>query len=206
EADADDAQWEVAYGEEDFDVDNAEGETVTVNDNPETTLEDLDVDTTYDVYVRAVCSEDDESEWIGPLTFTAECSMPDTLISKTYSPESATGDCDADYIVLEGAVSEAIYQENFDGGGNLSLFDWTENSDGTDFWDVSDSNDAEGENSGELDFSGGSFSELTATVESPSIDISDESSLSLSWKQFIKVYNSDVYPMSVFMETSVDDG
>lgn len=206
EAGDSETEWEVAYGEEGFDIDNEEGELVTVNDDPETTLENLDTDTTYDVYVRAVCAEDNESEWIGPLTFTAECSMPETLINKTYSPESATGDCDADYIILESAVSEIVYQENFDGGGSLSNFDWTENSDGSDNWKVTSSNDAEGENAGELDFSGNSMSELTATVESPSIDISDESNLSLSWKQFIKVYNSDVYPMSVFMETSVDEG
>src|SRR5690606_6110093 len=43
---------------------------IEVDTNPEVTITGLDADTQYDVYVKAVCDEDFESEWIGPETFT----------------------------------------------------------------------------------------------------------------------------------------
>src|SRR5690625_5096428 len=65
-------QWEVLYGEESFDPENEEGIIVDVDNTPETTISNLEAETSYDVYVRSVCQEDVFSDWTGPETFTTE--------------------------------------------------------------------------------------------------------------------------------------
>lgn len=62
-------QWEVAYGTPGFDPE-IEGETITVNNTPQATLEDLEPQTNYIVYVRAVCEDDGYSDWSGSVSFT----------------------------------------------------------------------------------------------------------------------------------------
>src|SRR5690606_24296243 len=57
-------QWEVLYGPAGFNIET-EGTSVTVNDIAEVVLEELDANTEYHVYVRAVCGEDFTSEWEG---------------------------------------------------------------------------------------------------------------------------------------------
>ena len=42
----------------------------TVNNDPELDLTDLNPETPYDVYVRAICGQSDNSDLVGPLTFT----------------------------------------------------------------------------------------------------------------------------------------
>src|SRR5699024_10706643 len=78
-AGADEDQWEVLYGETGFDTDS-EGESVLV-EATSYTIEELDPETEYDVYVRSVCGEN-YSDWTGPETFTTaeepveECEAP----------------------------------------------------------------------------------------------------------------------------------
>src|SRR5690606_19272606 len=55
---------------------NTEGTTETVNDDPEFTLDGLTAETDYEVYVRAVCGADDESDWVGPESFTTLVACP----------------------------------------------------------------------------------------------------------------------------------
>lgn len=71
--------WEVKYGAEGFDPETA-GTLVTAGQNPYT-LPDLNETTTYDVYVRSICSGDTYSGWAGPVTFTTvkDCTPPVTL-------------------------------------------------------------------------------------------------------------------------------
>src|SRR5699024_4434582 len=61
-------QWEVAYGNAGFDPET-EGNVLTVS-VPEATLENLDPETDYIVYVRALCGEDSRSSWAGSGSFT----------------------------------------------------------------------------------------------------------------------------------------
>src|SRR5699024_5719721 len=76
--------WEVVYGPEGFDVDGDEGTSIIVDEAPFVELEDLDADTAYDVYVRTICDEDENSDWTGPANFTTDqaeepiedCEMP----------------------------------------------------------------------------------------------------------------------------------
>ncbi len=67
-------QWEVVYGEAGFDM-TTTGDTLSVQTTPELSLTGLTQNTSYDVYVRAICSETDQSTWEGPLTFTTACGI-----------------------------------------------------------------------------------------------------------------------------------
>ncbi|MFL9839275.1 LamG-like jellyroll fold domain-containing protein, partial [Flavobacterium sp. ST-75] len=75
-------QWEVLYGPAGFNIET-EGTSVTVNDVAEVTLEELDANTEYHVYVRAVCGEDFSSEWEGQQAFVtleeAVCAVPSAI-------------------------------------------------------------------------------------------------------------------------------
>ena len=63
-------QWEVLYGEVGFDPET-EGTTVSDDDGVlGVTLSDLDMDTTYEVYVKSICGEGSSSIWTGPVSFS----------------------------------------------------------------------------------------------------------------------------------------
>ncbi|MBR3939539.1 MAG: T9SS type A sorting domain-containing protein, partial [Bacteroidales bacterium] len=61
-------KWELTYGMQGVDEDH--GTKVTVTDNPTYTIEGLDYETSYDVYVRAVCADGVYSSWSQKLNFT----------------------------------------------------------------------------------------------------------------------------------------
>ena len=61
-------KWELTYGMQG--VDEEHGTKVTVTVNPTFTIEGLDYDTPYDVYVRAVCGDGIYSAWSQKLSFT----------------------------------------------------------------------------------------------------------------------------------------
>lgn len=67
------SEWKVIYGPQGFDPET-EGETVTVSE-PLANLTDLDVDTTYDVYVQTLC-DDENSMVMGPHSFTTNVTPP----------------------------------------------------------------------------------------------------------------------------------
>ena len=67
--------WEIEYGVSGFTL--GTGTTITTTTNP-FTLTGLTSSTTYDVYIRALCSVSEQSNWAGPISFTtlqnvAEC-------------------------------------------------------------------------------------------------------------------------------------
>lgn len=68
-------EWEVNYGLYGFNPDTEGIATIMVND-PEVQLSDLEPETFYDVYVRSVCSETENSEWNGPKTFKTKIEPP----------------------------------------------------------------------------------------------------------------------------------
>lgn len=61
-------QWEVSVGQTGFDPDS--NSPILVNENPNYLITDLEPDTVYDVYVRAIC-EYSSSEWSDFETFTS---------------------------------------------------------------------------------------------------------------------------------------
>lgn len=69
------SQWEIVFGAPGFDPEN-EGTTVTINnDTPEGWIENLSPGTTYEVYVRTICSDEDQSALSYSTTFISECDV-----------------------------------------------------------------------------------------------------------------------------------
>lgn len=71
---ADESSWEVVYGEPGFDPEDEDN--ISATDQNYISLTDLESETSYEIYVRAVCSEDDKSEWTGPVAFTTLAEPP----------------------------------------------------------------------------------------------------------------------------------
>ena len=67
--------WEVSVAPNGTGVPTGDGTAVT---SATYTPNDLNHSTQYEVYVRAVCAEDDKSNWVGPLAFTTT-QIPQTL-------------------------------------------------------------------------------------------------------------------------------
>lgn len=70
----DEEEWEIAYGLPGFDPED-EGEIETAQNTPEKTITGLTQNASYEVYVRSICSDSDQSSWEGPLTFTTSCGI-----------------------------------------------------------------------------------------------------------------------------------
>ncbi len=86
----DETNWVVKYGLQNFDP-STSGDTIEVTGNPLTSLSNLDSATTYDVYIKALCTTDDQSSWSGPLTFTTDqlqCLAPDNILIENITHNS----------------------------------------------------------------------------------------------------------------------
>src|SRR5690625_962385 len=70
---SDETQWDVVYGVSGFVQNNGDSETLTVNTQPEVTIDGLNPGTMYDVYVKTICSENDESSASPILSFITQC-------------------------------------------------------------------------------------------------------------------------------------
>src|SRR5699024_2423068 len=97
DSDPSNISWVVIYGHEGFDPES-EGESVSVEGDPVVTLTELDNDTAYDVYVKSLCSEDEESPLVGPWTFTTNITPPEN----TYL-------CDAIALAINAGCSGGPY-------------------------------------------------------------------------------------------------
>src|SRR5699024_6387527 len=87
----DETHWMVYYGEEGFDPET-EGESIEVTDEPTVNLTDLEDETTYQVYVKTICGDDEESILIGPISFTTNITPPEnTRICDAIALDPNTG-------------------------------------------------------------------------------------------------------------------
>src|SRR5699024_6637389 len=86
-ANGDESEWEVVYGEPGFDPETEEIEAIITN-NTSTTLTDLEPETDYEVYVRAICGVNNTSDWANSEIFTTDEMSVDylTFESFTYYP------------------------------------------------------------------------------------------------------------------------
>ncbi len=64
-------QWQVAYGPQGFNLDS-EGTVVNTNQN-RVVVTSVATDSYYDAYVRAKCSDNTFTEWVGPITLRTKC-------------------------------------------------------------------------------------------------------------------------------------
>ena len=85
-------EWVVEYGLHGFA--HGTGTVENVFSDPSITLTNLNVATTYDVYVKAICGSSDSSLWVGPLSFVTNCDvitvLPYTENFDGYSASSST--------------------------------------------------------------------------------------------------------------------
>ena len=63
-------KWQISYGEQGVDEEN--GTIILVENNPTFTIEGLEEETTYDVYVRNICGDNIYSAWSQKLQFTTQ--------------------------------------------------------------------------------------------------------------------------------------
>src|SRR5690554_1835111 len=84
------SSWEVIYGPEGFDPES-EGEQLVVEEQ-QVVLNDLLPETTYQAYVRTLCSEELTSEWSTPVTFSTLvfCRVPRPLSVSAITTSSAS--------------------------------------------------------------------------------------------------------------------
>ncbi len=83
-------EWEVLWGPSGFDPATA-GTSVPVNDDPETTLNGLDDSSDFDVYVRSICGVNDQSAWVGPVSFSTLCTSIVAPISEDFESGTVGG-------------------------------------------------------------------------------------------------------------------
>ncbi|HOM35519.1 MAG TPA: fibronectin type III domain-containing protein [Bacteroidales bacterium] len=83
----DETEWDVVYGLQGFIY--GEGTQINVNTNP-FTISGLNVETAYDIYVRANCGVNGTSTWVGPFTYsTTELCPPVSNVQTLSSTPSS---------------------------------------------------------------------------------------------------------------------
>jgi subtilisin family serine protease len=64
--------WDLEYGLSGFEP--GSGTSIHITENQYTELSGLEQNTSYDVYVRSACDDENQSSWAGPASFTTLCS------------------------------------------------------------------------------------------------------------------------------------
>ena len=87
------AEWQVIVQQQGTGVptDTDTGDQTT--NNTAYPAENLLPNTTYEYYVRAYCNDTDQSEWVGPYTFTTLCEAFTTPFLETFEPSSESEEC-----------------------------------------------------------------------------------------------------------------
>jgi gliding motility-associated-like protein len=78
-------EWEVVIQDLDSGLPTEPG--VLTSNNFPFIVENLDSGNRYEFYVRAVCAPDDQSQWVGPVSFTTLCSSYDTPFFESFNDE-----------------------------------------------------------------------------------------------------------------------
>lgn len=93
---ASEVEWKVKFGPHGFNPET-QGDLILVSGTPNTSIQNLDGGISYDVYIKAICSTQDESEMAGPFTFKTLCT-PASLpffegFEENYSNDTRLGNC-----------------------------------------------------------------------------------------------------------------
>lgn len=107
-------EWEILYGEAGFDP-LVDGTSVTDNDGTlGETLSGLTLGTTYDVYVRAMCSATDMSDWTAVTTFSTACDIINTAYTEDFESSGTTPACWS--VINQGGANGWSLETNPTGG------------------------------------------------------------------------------------------
>lgn len=78
-------QWQLAIQDEGSGIPTGDG--ILVSDNLPYIATDLSPGNRYEFYVRAYCSSEDQSQWVGPVTFTTLCESYDSPFYESFNDE-----------------------------------------------------------------------------------------------------------------------
>ncbi|MGO1751969.1 MAG: choice-of-anchor J domain-containing protein, partial [Psychroflexus sp.] len=107
-------EWEILYDETGFDP-LVDGTSVIDNDGTlGETLSGLTTGTTYDVYVRAMCSATDMSDWTAVATFSTACDVINTAYTEDFESVSSLPACWS--VINQGGANEWVFESSPDGG------------------------------------------------------------------------------------------
>jgi hypothetical protein len=140
--------WQVEFGPQGFTQGSLAGTSIFTATNPLNQTA-LSPSTTFDLYVRSVCSPGDTSQWVGPVSFTTLCAVAVAPWSESFTGTS-TPNCWSE------SGSEAWRYSTTAGYAAGSILDHTAN----------------GGNYAWIDGSGPSGPTVASTLESPPVDIS----------------------------------
>ncbi len=104
------SSWEVRYGKAGFDP-NTAGTSVTVNQLPTVTLNNLEPNEKYAVYVRKICEAGVASEFTGPVIFVTPCQPATAPFAEGYEGYTKDG----------SDLGGCWTQEKISGGSNWKL-------------------------------------------------------------------------------------
>ena len=119
-AGANETEWEVQYGLSNFALDS--GTIIEDIATPSVVIPSLSSNTTYQYYVRAVCT-DEPSSWVGPISVTTNCSASAVPVFETFDTflpgcwEKKTGVLEANSVLVGNNVGN-WFGGNFANGGS----------------------------------------------------------------------------------------
>ena len=119
-AGGDETAWTLKYGVSGFDVEN-DGTEIAGLTTPSYALSGLNAATSYDVYVKAVCGENNESSW-KQMTFNTSICAPEDMCEIHYSLTDSYGDgWNGNAInVIDVATSEVLATLTMSNGSSLT--------------------------------------------------------------------------------------
>ncbi len=119
-------EWDIVYGAPGF---NPETEGTLLHYEgivPETTINNLETSTFYEVYVRAVCSADEVSLWTGPVSFFTQCvvlNLPYTMDFEGVFPPAISA-CTSGENLSNGNSWETAYVNQHGFTGKTLRYKW----------------------------------------------------------------------------------
>ncbi|MDN6279645.1 MAG: choice-of-anchor J domain-containing protein, partial [Psychroflexus sp.] len=133
-------EWEILYGESGFDPVNEGASVMDTDGDLGETLSGLTAETDYEVYVRALCDTNDESDWAGPEAFTTTAGGGGGIVDScgqeqisngfengTFMEEAGTQNVANDFIVSSNTVNFSVdqIQANILSEGGIETIDIT---------------------------------------------------------------------------------
>jgi len=105
--------WQVAWGLKGYQLGGSEQVGSQLTTSPNFTIPDLDSVTLYDVYVRAVCGDNDSSNWLSTDTYTGYCVPSITGTNVFFTNNFTTSDALININYVAQTMPEGGYQDAY---------------------------------------------------------------------------------------------
>ena len=100
------SSWEIEYGVEGFS--HGSGTVLLIEQNSHT-ITDLIKDTAYDIYVRSICTESEQSEWVQLNSFTTLCSEEVSSVIEDFESYNSKFKISNEDCLLQDAQTSAVW-------------------------------------------------------------------------------------------------